>query len=164
LADAGCAEVIEEIESGVKARDRLVALLARLTEGDELVAKSLDRLGRRAGELVVLLDEQYRRLRRDFHDRVLRAAAVIAETFPAETRLTLPSGGFLPWVELPDHVDAAALQQVAIDVGPGAAPGTVFSASGQYGNFIRINVAMRDVGQMAQALAALGEHVQSIRA
>lgn len=61
LADAGCAEVIEEIESGVKARNRLVALLARLTDGDELVVKSLDRLGRRAGELVVLLDEQHRR-------------------------------------------------------------------------------------------------------
>ena len=27
LAEAGCAEVIEEIESGVKARNRLVALL-----------------------------------------------------------------------------------------------------------------------------------------
>jgi DNA invertase Pin-like site-specific DNA recombinase len=61
LAEAGCAEVIEEIESGVKARNRLVALLARLTAGDELVVKSLDRLGRRAGELVVLLDEQHRR-------------------------------------------------------------------------------------------------------
>jgi DNA invertase Pin-like site-specific DNA recombinase len=35
-----------------------VALLARLTAGDELVVKSLDRLGRRAGELVLLLDCQ----------------------------------------------------------------------------------------------------------
>ena len=33
LADAGCAEVVEEIESGVKARNRLVALLARLSAG-----------------------------------------------------------------------------------------------------------------------------------
>jgi DNA invertase Pin-like site-specific DNA recombinase len=35
--------------------------LAHLTEGDELVVKSLDRLGRRAGELVVLLDERHKR-------------------------------------------------------------------------------------------------------
>ncbi len=61
LAEVGCAEVVEEIESGVKARNRLAALLSRLTLGDELVVKSLDRLGRRAGELVVLLDEQHRR-------------------------------------------------------------------------------------------------------
>jgi DNA invertase Pin-like site-specific DNA recombinase len=51
LADAGCDQVVEEVESGVKARNRLVALLACLSAGDELVVKSMDRLGRRAGEL-----------------------------------------------------------------------------------------------------------------
>ncbi|MBC7669497.1 MAG: recombinase family protein [Gemmatimonadaceae bacterium] len=61
MDDAGCAEVIEEIESGVKARNQVVTLLARLTAGDELIVKSLDRLGRRAGELVVLLDKQHKR-------------------------------------------------------------------------------------------------------
>ena len=40
LAEVGCAEVVEEIESGVKARNRLAALLSRLTLGDELVVKS----------------------------------------------------------------------------------------------------------------------------
>ena len=59
LAAAGCDNVVEEVESGVKARNRLVAVLARLSAGDELVVKSMDRLGRRAGELVVLLDEQH---------------------------------------------------------------------------------------------------------
>ena len=61
LAAAGCDQLVEEIESGVKARNRLSALLSRLAPGDELVVKSLDRLGRRAGELVILLDEQHRR-------------------------------------------------------------------------------------------------------
>ena len=31
LAEAGCGDVVEEIESGVKARNRLIALLARKT-------------------------------------------------------------------------------------------------------------------------------------
>lgn len=61
LASATCDELVEEVESGVKARNRLGSLLARLAPGDELVVKSLDRLGRRAGELVILLDEQHRR-------------------------------------------------------------------------------------------------------
>jgi DNA invertase Pin-like site-specific DNA recombinase len=61
LASAGCDQLVEEVESGVKARNRLGSLLARLAPGDELVVKSLDRLGRRAGELVILLDEQHRR-------------------------------------------------------------------------------------------------------
>jgi DNA invertase Pin-like site-specific DNA recombinase len=61
LASAGCDQLVEEVESGVKARNRLGSLLSRLAPGDELVVKSLDRLGRRAGELVILLDEQHRR-------------------------------------------------------------------------------------------------------
>ena len=61
LASVACDQLVEEIESGVKARNRLGSLLSRLAPGDELVVKSLDRLGRRAGELVILLDEQHRR-------------------------------------------------------------------------------------------------------
>ena len=61
VASVDCDQLVEEVESGVKARNRLSSLLSRLGPGDELVVKSLDRLGRRAGELVILLDEQHRR-------------------------------------------------------------------------------------------------------
>lgn len=61
LAAVGYDQLVEEIESGVRARNRLTSLLSRLAPRDELIVKSLDRLGRRAGELVILLDEQHRR-------------------------------------------------------------------------------------------------------
>jgi DNA-binding transcriptional MocR family regulator len=137
-----------------------VAFLKRTTSVDqpEILQRTLASYFASGG-----CERHLRRLRRDFHDRVLRAAAVIAETFPAETRLTLPSGGFLLWTELPDDVDAVSLQQFATDVGVGAAPGIMFSASGQYRNFIRFNVAVQDVRHMTQALERLGGHIQSVR-
>jgi len=55
------AETVEETASGAGRRPVLDALLTRLQGGDTLVVYALDRLGRRCGELVVLLD----RLNRD---------------------------------------------------------------------------------------------------
>jgi DNA-binding transcriptional MocR family regulator len=109
-------------------------------------------------------DRHLRRLRRDFGDRVQRARAVIAETFPAGTRLTVPSGGFLLWVELPANIAALSLQQFAIDVGIGAAPGVIFSTSDEFAHFMRINVAVHDVGQMTKGLTLLGERVRELAA
>jgi DNA invertase Pin-like site-specific DNA recombinase len=90
---AECAEIIEEVESGVRARNRLVALLGRLEAGDELVVKSMDRLGRRTGELVVLLDEQHRRevvvriLDMPWLDHSAPIGRFIAQTFAALAEL-----------------------------------------------------------------------------
>ena len=61
LAAAGCDHVVEEIESGVKARRRLDGLLSQLRAGDELIVSELDRLGRSTGEAVLLMDELIRR-------------------------------------------------------------------------------------------------------
>lgn len=61
LALAGCDQVVEEVESGVKARRRLDALLGRLHGGDELIVSELDRLGRSTGEAVLLMDELIKR-------------------------------------------------------------------------------------------------------
>ncbi len=61
LNAAGVDCLVEEVESGVKARRRLDALLAHLQSGDELVVTELDRLGRSTGEAVLLMDELIRR-------------------------------------------------------------------------------------------------------
>lgn len=61
LALVGCDQVVEEVESGVKARRRLDGLLERLHDGDELIVSELDRLGRNTGEAVLLMDELIKR-------------------------------------------------------------------------------------------------------
>src|SRR3954451_12926533 len=61
LAREECGQIIEETESGVKARRRLDALLARLEAGDELTITEIDRLGRTTGDVILMMDELTRR-------------------------------------------------------------------------------------------------------
>ena len=61
LAREACQEVIEETQSGLKARVRLEALLGRLLAGDELIVTEIDRLGRSTGEVIMLMDELTKR-------------------------------------------------------------------------------------------------------
>ena len=61
LAREECGEVIEETQSGVKARYRLDALIGRLVAGDELIVTEIDRLGRSTGEVIMLMDELTKR-------------------------------------------------------------------------------------------------------
>lgn len=54
------AEVVEETISGTKSvKPILEALLARLQAGDTLIIAALDRLGRRAGKAIQLIDDLY---------------------------------------------------------------------------------------------------------
>lgn len=61
LTEAACDQITEEVQSGVRARNRLEALVASLVPGDELIVAELDRLGRSTGEAIVLMDELIRR-------------------------------------------------------------------------------------------------------
>ncbi len=61
LAAQGCAQVIEETGSGVKARHRLDSLLGSLEAKDELIVTELDRLGRSTSDVILMLDELTRR-------------------------------------------------------------------------------------------------------
>ena len=58
LNDAGCERVFEDRASGAASdRPNLAACLDYLRQGDVLVVLDLDRLGRRAGELIALIDD-----------------------------------------------------------------------------------------------------------
>ena len=58
LNNAGCERVFEDRASGAASnRPNLAACLDYLRQGDVLVVLDLDRLGRRAGELIALIDE-----------------------------------------------------------------------------------------------------------
>ena len=62
LNEAGCERVFEDRASGAASdRPKLAACLDHLRQSDVLVVLDLDRLGRRAGELIALIDELDRR-------------------------------------------------------------------------------------------------------
>jgi DNA-binding transcriptional MocR family regulator len=61
--------------------------------------------------------------------------------FPEGTRTTRPEGSFIFWVELPAGVDSLEIFQKAREKGISIAPGPIFSNSGKYRNFLRLNAA-----------------------
>lgn len=92
-----------------------------------------------------------------YHRQVDRMSELMAEHFPAETRITRPQGGFLLWAELPEWVDSVDLHHRAIQSGISICPGVVFSATGKYRNCIRINCGLLWTPQVEQAIPTLAK-------
>jgi DNA-binding transcriptional MocR family regulator len=74
-----------------------------------------------------------------YRDQMAATIDAVERFFPDATRLTRPQGGHVLWVQLPDGVDAMDLYDTARGVGITIAPGPMFSPSGGYRNFIRLN-------------------------
>jgi DNA-binding transcriptional MocR family regulator len=98
-----------------------------------------------------------RKIRADMKSQVIRMAADVIDFFPAGTSVTMPSGGFLLWVELPSQIDALQLQERAVEYGVGIAPGILFSARGDYKNFMRLNCGVVDSLRTRNGLKALAQ-------
>jgi DNA-binding transcriptional MocR family regulator len=99
-----------------------------------------------------------------YHRQVERMSELMAEHFPAETRITRPQGGFLLWAELPERVDSVDLHHRAIQSGISICPGVVFSATGKYRNCVRINCGLHWTPQVEQAIPTLAKLIaQSMR-
>lgn len=96
-------------------------------------------------------------LRRQLAQQRQHMARGIAREFPAGTRLTLPPGGMLLWVELPEQVCGQALFEQALDQGIRIAPGDIFSNSARFRHFIRLTCADPDRQRVDQALQTLGK-------
>ncbi len=63
----------------------------------------------------------------------------IQKHFPSTIRIAEPAAGFSLWIELPKEIDSIELQREALANGIGLCPGYIFSMTGMYNNFIRIN-------------------------
>jgi len=82
----------------------------------------------------------------------------VSEFFPAECSVSAPQGGFVLWVRMPQEADALALHQRAIERRIAFMPGTLFSASGKFGNYLRLNcgnVWSTDVENAVRTLGTL---------
>jgi len=96
------------------------------------------------------------RLRATYARRVGQVAAAVLRHFPEGTRMTQPRGGFVLWVELPRPIDSLVLFEAALRHGVNFAPGPLFSATGRYRNFLRLNCGRRWTPALDDAVARLG--------
>ncbi|MDD2336105.1 MAG: PLP-dependent aminotransferase family protein [Geobacteraceae bacterium] len=100
-------------------------------------------------------DQYLRKIRGVYGRQTSLMAKAVEKYFPKGTRVNTPSGGFVLWVEMPVGVDSIQLYEEALRCGITIAPGTIFSASGKYNNFIRLNAAYWSK-RIEQAVATVG--------
>lgn len=109
-------------------------------------------------------DTHLRRVRELLQRTLARMAGAIEESFPPETKMSRPVGGFVLWLELPSPFDSRALFDEAIGQGICFAPGDVFSASRRFRNCLRLSAGhvwneriedgVRRLGELARGLLA----------
>lgn len=81
----------------------------------------------------------------------------IEKHFPADTRLSAPEGGHVLWLELNKDVKAKQLYEDLLDRGVQIAPGPIFSATGGFGNFIRVNTGFPWTEQLDRQIQTIAQ-------
>ncbi|SNS68306.1 transcriptional regulator, GntR family [Noviherbaspirillum humi] len=109
-------------------------------------------------------DAQVRRMRRALAQRIAQMSDAVSAAFPAECSISQPKGGFVLWIALPPQVDALALHGMALAQGIAMMPGQLFSASGRYRNYLRLNCGNAWSGEIDNAVKRLGRLVHEAAA
>lgn len=104
-------------------------------------------------------DHHLRRLRMKLKHNVERVRAEVLARFPHETRVSSPDGGFLLWIELPESADAARVYEQCRTRGVSIAPGPLFSASGAFRHFLRLNAGLLWSSELARAIQVVADVV-----
>jgi DNA-binding transcriptional MocR family regulator len=109
------------------------------------------------------LDRHLHRMRAFLSEQLYRFAGAVIESFPPETRISHPTGGFVLWIEVPcDTLELAkhALNRHRIAI----APGKIFSARGdRYSNCFRLSCGYRFSPIFAEAITTLGKLIRALR-
>ena len=107
-------------------------------------------------------ERHLRRLRNTLKKQVVRTALAIQKHFPSGTRLAMPDGGTLLWVELPQPVAGLQVYQKALDHHIAIIPGVVCSNSRQFKNFIQISCGSPFTVDIERGIVKLGKIVSDL--
>ncbi len=104
-------------------------------------------------------DRHLRRLQRAYRQQMDAMLGAVERHFPSGTRFTSPSGGHVLWVQLPSGVDSLSLYEDAAAEGVRFAPGPMFSASGGFREYLRLNTGFPHTPAIEAQVAHLGRLV-----
>lgn len=102
-------------------------------------------------------DRYLRGLRESLARQVQQYSQAVSRHFPQGTKISRPLGGYVLWVELPESVDALKLYRMAVGQKVSIIPGVIFSASGRFGNHIRLSCGHPFTDAMERAVVTLGK-------
>jgi DNA-binding transcriptional MocR family regulator len=101
-------------------------------------------------------------LRKALHTQSLRYMQAIIQYFPADTKISRPTGGFTFWIELNEKVDSFKLRTEAMKHKISIVPGKIFSASIDYSNYIRISFGKPWSDDVDYGLMMLGKLIKKM--
>lgn len=102
-------------------------------------------------------ERHLRQLRLTLAARQALALRLIADHFPAGTRVTRPQGGYFLWLELPAQIDTLQLLHLALAQRISIAPGHLFSADRRFGHCLRLNYGYPGDPRFENALRVIGQ-------
>jgi DNA-binding transcriptional MocR family regulator len=98
-----------------------------------------------------------RTLRERLAATVPLAVEAVRQHFPRGTQVVSPAGGWWLWIALPQQVDTLALLRLAVTHGIAFTPGILFSATGRYSNYMRLNTGRPWGRDLEQGIRTLGQ-------
>lgn len=102
-------------------------------------------------------DRHLKKFRVELQKNLLRTTHLIERHFPEGTKISSPFGGLVIWVELPTNINTVNLQDEAFTQGISYAPGEIFSAKGDYQDYLRISFCRLWDLKTERALIRLGD-------
>lgn len=99
------------------------------------------------------------RLRRSLRHQREQTAEAIAAHWPDGTRLSLPEGSMMLWVELPNQRCGQSVFETALAQGIRVAPGHLFSNSTRFDHFLRVGCGLPFTRELETSLQQLGRIV-----
>ena len=101
-------------------------------------------------------DRFLRKLRRNLAAHQAQMLAAVRTYFPDGTEVFAPPGGEFLLIELPPRVDAMHLFDDAMENGVSIAPGPIFSATGGFRRFLRLNYGRPWTPAVEHAMETIG--------
>lgn len=104
-------------------------------------------------------DRYLRQVKPRYAIAVQRMIDWVERYFPPGTKVTQPQGGFVIWVELANHIDSFQLTQRLLEDGISIAPGSIFSATQKYHNFIRLSCVCEQEDRIEESLIRIASYL-----
>ena len=106
-------------------------------------------------------DRHLRSIRSRLSQQCTAARHSIETYFPESVKISTPLGGHVLWLELPKSNDAMEIYERALKQGIQIAPGPIFSASGGFRNYLRINTGFPWTETLDQQIKTLSGMIQA---
>jgi DNA-binding transcriptional MocR family regulator len=140
---------------------RFKAKIQRLKAGTSIANSTLDQHLISSFLSSGAYDRHLRSLRSSLKQQAIKTVLAVQKHFPPDTRMVLPRGGSLLWIQLASEIDGVDLYRRALDHNISIIPGAVCSNSPQFNNYIQISYGLPYTPEVEEGIRTLGELIRN---